>query len=108
MPIASIVSLAYNLIYCALAYIIPGYQTFKVREAPGKGRPALSVRASQAPQLHSSHINSLVATHSSDLGAVLVHCIAGVCRCSSRQALARMQAQCRRCLLRKHATDSPA
>lgn len=59
MPIASIVSLAYNLIYCALAYIIPGYQTFKVRERPVKAGPPLSACASQAPQLHSSHISSL-------------------------------------------------
>jgi len=35
MPVASIVTLAYNFIYCSLAYIVPGYQTFKAIEKKG-------------------------------------------------------------------------
>lgn len=30
MPVAAMMTMAYNIIYCTLAYIYPGYQTFKV------------------------------------------------------------------------------
>lgn len=35
MPVAFVFSAAYTLIYCTLAYIVPGYQTFKAIEKKG-------------------------------------------------------------------------
>jgi len=51
MPVASIVTLAYNFIYCSLAYIVPGYQTFKVRQARRRSRAKLLGLQRQAPSL---------------------------------------------------------
>jgi hypothetical protein len=50
MPIASLISLTYSIIYCTLAYIVPGYQTFKVRHARRRSRreaPLVSLRTSR-------------------------------------------------------------
>jgi hypothetical protein len=32
MPVVALVSLTYTVIYTALAYVFPAYQTFKVRQ----------------------------------------------------------------------------